>query len=386
MNKKLLAALFVCTLIPWILGNGLLPLLPIYAIQLGASQTMAGYFMSFAFLSLALGAPIAGWLSDRIQRRKILITVIGILEVPMVFLASKATTVLQLALLTCFSWLLFGMGLALISTIAGIFAEKADRGKIFGLLGTTVGIGALIGGLITGPLVDRHGYSYMFLVLSVIVLVLPIASLFLKDKVLTRSSISKLQTSKGNLRLETALLVLLMAHAIAMVANGFGNMGRSLIMNSLNFSSAGITSTMIVSGLVLIPSGFIIGWLSDRMGRKLLILLSYFAFAISLLILNWSTLLWHFLVVSGLMSIAFISNSVGAAMVTDLADPDRLGLSMSLFQDMFWIGNVAGFAISGLMIQRFGISRTLLLGILPPSAAIILLLLVRTRKATTTPP
>ena len=76
MSKKQLALLFICSLVPWTIGNGILPLLPIYAIQLGANPAAAGYYLSFAFLSLAAGTSFAGWLSDKLQRRKLLIIIL----------------------------------------------------------------------------------------------------------------------------------------------------------------------------------------------------------------------------------------------------------------------------------------------------------------------
>ena len=42
MEKRQLFILFFCSLIIWIVGNGLLPLLPVYAVRLGASSTQAG--------------------------------------------------------------------------------------------------------------------------------------------------------------------------------------------------------------------------------------------------------------------------------------------------------------------------------------------------------
>jgi len=381
MNRKLWAALFVCSLVIWTIGNGLLPLLPVYALKLGADQAITGYFMSFAFLSLAVGAPVAGWLSDRFQRRKSLLIIVGFLGVPTVFLMSKATTIMQFALMTGVSWFLYGMALSLVSTIAGLFAEEASRGKIFGLLGTTAGLGALIGGLATGPLVDRWGYPFMFVVLSVISVILPVAGFFLKDKVLSRSQQPKVRQHEGSSRLGMGLILLLTAHAIAVVVNGMGNLGRSLVMNELRFTPTAITSTMAVSGLVLVALPVVIGWLSDRVGRKLLMVVCYLAFAICMPILNLSRSLWHFWVFTVFMSLGFVSNTVGSALVTDLVQQDRLGWSMSLFQDMFWVGNVIGFAITGLLIENIGMPNTFLLGIIPPSVAIILLVFAKTKKA-----
>jgi len=70
VRTKQLVALFLCNLIVWTMGNGLVPLLPVYASQLGADQAVAGYYMAFSFLALAAGTLAGGWLSDRLQRRK----------------------------------------------------------------------------------------------------------------------------------------------------------------------------------------------------------------------------------------------------------------------------------------------------------------------------
>ena len=72
MSKKQLWSLFLCSLVPWTVGTGLLPLLPVYAAQLGAQPALTGYYLSFVYLALAVGTLSAGWLSDRFQRRKAL--------------------------------------------------------------------------------------------------------------------------------------------------------------------------------------------------------------------------------------------------------------------------------------------------------------------------
>ena len=64
MSKKQLGALFLSSLAIFTTGNGIVPLLPIYAIQLGAKTAVAGYYLSFSFFMLAIGVFIAGWLSD----------------------------------------------------------------------------------------------------------------------------------------------------------------------------------------------------------------------------------------------------------------------------------------------------------------------------------
>ena len=82
MKRKQLAALFICNLVPYFIGNLLLALLPVYAIQLGASQTIAGIYLGLAFATLAIGTLLSGWLSDRFQRRKQMILGAACLSFP----------------------------------------------------------------------------------------------------------------------------------------------------------------------------------------------------------------------------------------------------------------------------------------------------------------
>jgi len=55
MDKKQLTLLFVIVNVIMIAVSGLVPLLPVRVIRLGASEAGAGYFMAIAYLSITLG-------------------------------------------------------------------------------------------------------------------------------------------------------------------------------------------------------------------------------------------------------------------------------------------------------------------------------------------
>jgi predicted MFS family arabinose efflux permease len=77
------------------------------------------------------------------------------------------------------------------------------------------------------------------------------------------------------------------------------------------------------------------------------------------------------------MQIGWVSNNIGAALVTDLVPKERLGVSLSLFQDTFWIGNVIGLAAAGYIIQNIGFINTFLIMTAMPVIGIFFLLLIR---------
>jgi MFS family permease len=377
MDKRQLCFLFICSLVPWTVGAGLLPLLPIYAIQLGADSALAGYYISFAFFSLAIGTFFAGWLSDKLQHRKLMLFVSGIVMTPLIVLMGYVSSIWHLAGLTAGVWFIGGIEISIVNILTGLFAQEEERGKIFGIIGSTVALGAVIGGSLIGPMVDRWGYPVMFLVLSIFSGILPISALFLRDKTVVHAQKSKSSIQRHESRLDRMFVFLLLAHMLSIVTNAVGNIGRSFAMDNIGFSLTAITSTVAIGGVVLLPFPLLIGWLSDRVGRKLLMILSYLSFALCMVLFIFSKSLWHFWVATSFLFIGTVSNSVGAAFVTDLVPQERLGMGISLFQVMIWIGMVLGFAVSGYSIRNLGISITFIWGTMLPIVSIIIIVLMR---------
>lgn len=86
MKRSQLVTLFLCIPVNWTIGNGLIPLLPVYAVRLCASPAETGNHLAFVYFSLALGTFHAGRLSGRLQRRKLLLLPSGLLPVLGAFL------------------------------------------------------------------------------------------------------------------------------------------------------------------------------------------------------------------------------------------------------------------------------------------------------------
>jgi len=379
MEKKQLVGLFICGLLLWTYGNGLLPLLPVYAKKLGAESDAIGYYMSFVYMAIALSTVTAGWLSDRLQNRKMLLLLSGASIIPATLLLSHLPSFGALVVLTAILWFLGGMGLTLVSILAGIFARESERGKVFGTLALTGTLGSLTGGLTTGPLADRYGYQAMFTILGIGMCLLPLTALLLKDKPVSRPSRASMKGNRS--RLGAGLFLLVIASTFSGIVTFSGRLGTSLAMVGHGFESTAISSTMAIGGAITLPLPLVMGWLSDRLGRKWFLGVSYLLGTMGALILISSLSLWHFWLVSSLLTAMFhINNGLGSALVADLVPKESLGKGMSLFGSTVWVGGIIGFACTGYCLQNLGIGLTFFMGAFLTLIAMILLIPIRRVK------
>ncbi len=358
MSNKQLTALFACALIPWTIGNGMLPLLPVYATRIGASQTVVGLFMAVSYAALAVGTLAAGWLSDRYQRRKQMIILSGLVCIPFLLLLGTAQNIWILALYSSAVFFLGGAAIALTGILAGLFAGEEERGRVFGVLLLAAPVGAVIGGVSTGLIVDSWGYPAMFAALALFCILWPLMGFFLADKVVTSGA-----GGEGSSELAgfpRGYYFLMSASLVSAVALFVMLLVRSLEMDTQGFSAAAVSGAAAVGSIASIPLLPIIGRLSDRRGRVPYLALGYAVGIIGVLVLGSALELWQFWMASVFLTFMVSMNTgLGAALVTDLLPSRVLGRGMSLFNSTIWIGGILGFASAGYVIQNFGTSVSL---------------------------
>lgn len=374
MNKRHLAVLFMCNYAPFVVGGGALPLLPLYATELGAPPIVAGYYLAVAYLALAIGTLTAGWMSDRIQHRRALLGLVGLVGVPITWWMGQVDRVWALMTLTAIVWWIGGFGMTLTRIVAGLTAPGDARGRVYGLLSLAAGLGSLTGGLLTGPIADRWGYSTMFGVLALFLSLWPIGALLLgrRADVSTRPDHTTVRTHP---QLGRSYRMLFSASLVTAVAGFVSTLGRSLHMSALGLTATAISNTAAIGSAASLPLPLVIGSWSDRVGRTRFLLLGYVASAVGIVLLAPSTSLWHFWVAVILSTVASTTlSAVGPALVTDLVPREALGRGMSLYSMTSWIGAVIGFASTGHAIQRLGMLPMLIIAGMLPLISIALLM------------
>ena len=378
MSRKQLFLLFISNVVPFTIGGSIMPLLPVYLARLGIDPAVSGIYLAVAFLALAGGSFLGGWLSDRFQRRRETIFMGALLGLPMIFMIGQVSHIAPLTILTVLVWFLGGMNVAMVNILAGLFAEPHERGRVFGIIGMGLSIGGVIGGTLSGAIVDRWGFGALFAFAASLELILMSVVWLLEDK---RVEVTQESQQAGRLPFMTMTLWLLfVANILANAANISTGLSRPLGMDGMGFSATAISSTNAVAGFVTIPLSLILGWASDRLGRKPVLLMAYSSLMLGGVILVLASSLWQFWIATALMTVVATSLGVGTALVTDVTAPESLATAVSRYAATPFIGGAIGFGGSGLFIANFDIHTTFIAAVVVAGIAFFLLTLIGPRK------
>jgi MFS family permease len=354
--------LFVSNFIVLFIGMGLFPVLPLYAAQFGASHSLVGIFFAIMYVSNASGPLAAGWLAGRMPR-KTLFVISGLLGIPALLLLGQAKAFWQVVVLTSVVWFSGGLNLNLSSVYAGLYAKGEDRGKLFSLLALSSPLGALVGGTTVGRLVSWGGYLPMFTALAFVWALLPLVGMVgLVDREGDRQNRVKNADRSENPGTGRRLMPLLPAVLLSATLVAVSRLGSSLSMQELGFTAEMVASTATVGGLASMPVSMLIGALSDRMGRKRLLLITYLVAAGGALTLSQAHQLWHFWLAASLLLVAFSSNgALSKAMATDLLPRQDLDRGLSWVNTTASTAGILSFAGAGYALDLLGPQTVFLL-------------------------
>jgi MFS family permease len=377
MNRKQLAALFVCSLVTYSAGNALMAFLPVYAVHLGTDEAGAGVYLSLAFAALSIGMLMSGWLSDRFQRRKLTIILCACVSAPSIFLMGQVGSVALLTLFTMIAWFAGGIANATVNILTAMYANPHERGRIFGIMAMTLSLGQVIGGFASGVIVEHWGYPALFTVAAVAWIVPVLCGLFIDDRLVSHTRITQ---TVPTARVSGALWLLLGANMLASVTSFAAGLARPLLMDRLGFDAPAIASAVTVSGLITFPLPFVIGWLSDRFSRKQLLVWSYVLASVGALLMVTALQLWQFWLSASMFALVGGMVGVGLAYVTDLVPPEGVGSALAYFTATPPLAGVVGYAGTGFILQMLGMQGTFIAGAGLPVIAIALMLMIRGQR------
>jgi MFS family permease len=386
MDKRQLAALFACNLCPMVIGNGVLPLLPTYAAQLGAPSTLIGLYLAFSYAAIAVGALSAARMGRALGDYRRALSISCALAVPATLAMGYVPNVWALTALTAALWFTGGVGTALVNVLGGLAAGAEERGRVFGTIALAAPVGTLLGGLAAGPLVERWGYRILFVVMAGVAALWLLVSRTVGPHPLQRgrmpahASEHSAEAEADGTRLGVRFYLLFAARILSSVSSFVALLGRLLVMGQLDLSATVISMTGAVTGAITIPVSPLAGFLSDRVGRRLLIALGYVFGVVALLLLVVSRAPWHFWVAATVGGASTsLSSTVSSAFAVDVLPREALDRGMSLISAAGWIGAIAGFSGTGYAVEHLGAVTTFAGSAVLPLVAITLLYLIPVR-------
>jgi DHA1 family multidrug resistance protein-like MFS transporter len=366
--------LFTSSFLVLFVGMGLFPLLPVYAAQLGASKTTIGVFFAAMYVSNAIGSMLPAWLAGRLSRKSLFVAG-SILGFPALLLLGRATELWQVALLTSIVWFSGGLVVSLVNVFTGLYSSGRNRGKSFSLMSLPMPLGTLIGSAAVGSLVTRQGFATMFSLLGALWVLLPLIGLFvLKESLPPKPAGGVHLSAAGQARFASSFYLLLGLTIVSALAINAGRLGTSLSMQALDFSPGAIASSATVSGLFAIPLTFLIGALSDRLGRERFLAIGYLLASAGVLLLVFATQLWQFWMAATLLLVSLsASGAMSSALTTDLLAPEALTRGLSWLKGMNSTASVISFAATGIFLDSFGPQALYLVALILPAVGALVL-------------
>lgn len=350
------------------MGIGLVsPILPLYAKSFGVSLTLVGLVITVYGLAMLLLDLPAGRLVDRYGRRVFLIG--GALLIALSALANGlATEFWHLVLFR----LLQGAGSALLNTAAMVsiadMTQVNNRGRILSFYQGSRLFGAGLGPAVGGFLAQYFDLRAPFFFFSAVVFLaalwsfwrIPETSTAVKEaaQLQQRASFFSFREVKALFRNPNFLLIALVTVMMHLLQGGIRSTVLPLFGNQrlgLNAGQLGLAFSLLVAmDFVAI---FAAGRLSDRWGRKAVIIPGFLLVALSLVLFALSTNYGFFLMVAVLFGVGRgIAGPAPAAYVADITEGRSYGTSFGLYRTFGSFGLLVGPILGGWVGDLGGLS------------------------------
>jgi len=343
------------------LGYGIVsPVMPSFARTFGVSITAVAFLITVFSVSRLCFAPVSGLLVQHLGERRIYIG--GLLVVA---LSTIACALAQSYWQLLFFRVLSGIGSTMFFVSAlglMIHISPVDaRGRIAGMFTTSFMIGA-VGGPAVGGLTAGWGLTAPFIVYGVALLGVALVLIYgLRNSTLgeprelTRSTV----TMREALRFRAYWSVLLANFATGWSAFGLRIALVPLFISDVMGRSVGVIGAVLAAfaagnALAVIPSGY----LSDRMGRRTLLIVGLAASGVAIVLLGAVSSLPAFVAisfVSGATTGIYMS-PMQAAVADILGSEARAGTPVAAVQMMADLGAIIGSMTVGWVAEHLSFS------------------------------
>jgi MFS family permease len=340
----------------------LYPILPVFLTQyLGASGSIVGLIEGVATATQNIQMGFAGYISDKMHKRKSLAIIgyiIAALSKPFIGFAKVWQGVFAARFMDRFGT---GTRSAPRDALIAASADEKNRGKAFGLEGIGDNLGAFLGPIIAVILLFYFKVPIRMIFYLAIIpgLIAVVMVLFVKEQKSDFKSKSKLDMSFSKLpKSYWKYLGIIAVFGIGNISSSFmilqtKNIGISLIGTILIYAVYNL-----IAAIVSYPSGF----LSDKFGRKNVLMTSFVVFIIALI---GFAITRNFIVIAILFAFygAFqgIFRAVGKAYAADFVPPDLRASGVGWFNTVVGLSGMVSGLTAGRIYDKIGHSSVFII-------------------------
>lgn len=369
------------------------PILPRISDALAVPEAQLGTLITGYAVALSTMALVAGPVSDRIGRRRILLWGTGAMTIALSLhpLADSYATLLAARIVAgAAGGILTGSAVSYV----GDYFPYERRGWASGWVMSGFAVGQIAGVPAGTLLADRYGYEAPFILFAI-----AMAGAFLMTAArLPQPGIERSDTPlsiRGALKVYAALLSKpAIAGAALAYATMFFSISNFVVFlpawgeSSLGMSAADIALLFGIGGVANVLVGPRAGRLSDRFGRRPLILISCLGtaivFTLTTFVVSTAYTAWMMFFVT--MILVALRISPFQALLTTLSAPRERGALMSLVVAIGQVGGGLGGAVAGLVYADAGfLGCTLLAAAAITATGIIVLLKIPEPPRNTAP-